>query len=61
MAPTQQPLVNLSGCPASPACAPARQPSQLWLRLPFWPCVAYMAVDKFLRYLVMTALTIKLW
>jgi membrane protein YqaA with SNARE-associated domain len=23
-----------------------------WLRLPFWPCVAYMAVGKFLRYLV---------
>lgn len=26
-----------------------------WLRLSFWPCVAYMAVGKFLRYLVMTA------
>ncbi len=25
-----------------------------WLRLPFWPCVAYMAIGKFLRYLVMT-------
>ncbi|WP_414896389.1 YqaA family protein [Roseateles sp.] len=25
-----------------------------WLRLPFWPCVAYMAVGKFFRYLVMT-------
>lgn len=23
-----------------------------WLRLPFWPCVAYMAVGKFARYLV---------
>lgn len=23
-----------------------------WLRLPFWPCVFYMAVGKFLRYLV---------
>jgi membrane protein YqaA with SNARE-associated domain len=23
-----------------------------WLRLPFWPCLAYMAVGKFLRYLV---------
>jgi membrane protein YqaA with SNARE-associated domain len=22
-----------------------------WLRLPFWPCVAYMAIGKFLRYL----------
>ncbi|WP_313069880.1 YqaA family protein [Melaminivora sp.] len=26
-----------------------------WLRLPFWPCLAYMAVGKFFRYLVMTA------
>ncbi len=26
-----------------------------WLRLPFWPCVGYMAVGKFLRYVVMTA------
>ncbi len=34
-----------------PLCAVAG-----WLRLPFWPCVAYMAVGKFLRYLVMTAL-----
>jgi membrane protein YqaA with SNARE-associated domain len=25
-----------------------------WLRLPFWPCVAYMAVGKFLRYLFYT-------
>lgn len=23
-----------------------------WLRLPFWPCVAYIALGKFLRYLV---------
>ena len=23
-----------------------------WLRLPFWPCLFYMAVGKFLRYLV---------
>ena len=33
-----------------PLCAAAG-----WLRLPFWPCVAYMAVGKFLRYLTMTA------
>ncbi len=33
-----------------PLCAVAG-----WLRLPFWPCVAYMAVGKFLRYLVMTS------
>jgi membrane protein YqaA with SNARE-associated domain len=27
-----------------------------WLRLPFWPCVAWMALGKFLRYLALTAL-----
>jgi len=32
-----------------PLCAVAG-----WLRLPFWPCAAYMAVGKFLRYLLMT-------
>ena len=26
-----------------------------WLKLPFWPCVAYMAIGKFLRYVTMTA------
>ncbi len=25
-----------------------------WLKLPFWPCVLYMAIGKFLRYLCMT-------
>lgn len=25
-----------------------------WLKLPFWPSVAYMAVGKFLRYVTMT-------
>lgn len=25
-----------------------------WLRLPFWPSVAYMALGKFLRYLTIT-------
>ena len=34
-----------------PLCAVAG-----WLRLPFWPCVLYMAIGKFLRYLTMTAL-----
>ena len=34
-----------------PLCAVAG-----WLRLPFWPCLYYMAVGKFLRYVVMTAL-----
>ena len=33
-----------------PLCAVAG-----WLRMPFWPCVFYMAVGKFLRYLTMTA------
>ena len=33
-----------------PLCAVAG-----WLRLPFWPCVAYMAVGKFCRYVFMTA------
>jgi membrane protein YqaA with SNARE-associated domain len=26
-----------------------------WLKLPFWPCLFYMAVGKFLRYVTMTA------
>lgn len=34
-----------------PLCAVAG-----WLRLPFWPCVAYMAIGKFLRYVTMTVL-----
>jgi len=33
-----------------PLCAVAG-----WLKLPFWPCVVYMAMGKFLRYLTMTA------
>ena len=37
-----------------PLCAVAG-----WLRLPFWPCVAYMAVGKCLRYITMT--TALLW
>lgn len=32
-----------------PLCAVAG-----WLHLPFWPCLLYMAIGKFLRYLVMT-------
>lgn len=39
-----------------PLCAVAG-----WLRLPFWPCLAYMAVGKFARYLVMTALVLWGW
>jgi membrane protein YqaA with SNARE-associated domain len=37
-----------------PLCAVAG-----WLRLPFWPCVAYMAIGKFGRYVVMTV--VGLW
>lgn len=33
-----------------PLCAVAG-----WLRLPFWPCMVYMAVGKFARYVTMTA------
>ncbi len=33
-----------------PLCAVAG-----WLKLPFWPCLAYMAVGKFFRYLFMTS------
>jgi membrane protein YqaA with SNARE-associated domain len=32
-----------------PLCAVAG-----WLRLPFWPCVGYMAIGKFLRFLIYT-------
>ena len=32
-----------------PLCAVAG-----WLKLPFWPCVAYMAVGKFARYVLVT-------
>jgi membrane protein YqaA with SNARE-associated domain len=42
----------LSWLPAvgDPLCAVAG-----WLRMPFWPCVAYMAIGKFARYVTMTA------
>jgi membrane protein YqaA with SNARE-associated domain len=33
-----------------PLCAVAG-----WLKLPFWPCLAYMAIGKFARYVIMTA------
>ena len=26
-----------------------------WLKLPFWPCVIYMAIGKFARYVTMTS------
>jgi len=33
-----------------PLCAVAG-----WLRMPFWPCLLYMAIGKFVRYVVMTS------
>ncbi|MCS4295139.1 membrane protein YqaA with SNARE-associated domain [Comamonas sp. BIGb0152] len=39
-----------------PLCAVAG-----WLRLPFWPCVFYMAIGKFLRYLLMTMTILHFW
>ncbi|MBX9871964.1 MAG: DedA family protein, partial [Burkholderiaceae bacterium] len=46
----------LSWLPAigDPLCAVAG-----WLRLPFWPCLFYMAIGKFARYVTMTA--VLLW
>jgi membrane protein YqaA with SNARE-associated domain len=32
-----------------PLCAVAG-----WLKFPFWPCMLYMTIGKFLRYLIMT-------
>jgi len=32
-----------------PLCAVAG-----WLKFPFWPCLAYMAIGKFCRYVMMT-------
>ena len=42
-----------------PLCAVAG-----WLKMPFWPCVLYMAIGKFLRYLTMTSVLlglVRLW
>jgi membrane protein YqaA with SNARE-associated domain len=39
-----------------PLCAVAG-----WLRLPFWPCVFYMAVGKFARYVTMTLVLLYVW
>jgi membrane protein YqaA with SNARE-associated domain len=36
-----------------PLCAVAG-----WLRLPFWPCLVYMALGKLLRYVCMTTLLV---
>ena len=39
-----------------PLCAVAG-----WLKLPFWPCVGYMVIGKFLRYVIMTAILLGLF
>jgi membrane protein YqaA with SNARE-associated domain len=39
-----------------PLCAVAG-----WLRLPFWPCLFYMAIGKFARYVTITAAMRWLW
>ena len=39
-----------------PLCAVAG-----WLKLSFWPCVLYMAIGKFLRYVTMTAILMGLF
>ena len=39
-----------------PLCAVAG-----WLRLPFWPCLVYMAIGKLARYIIMTAGLVGLW
>jgi len=39
-----------------PLCAVAG-----WLRLPFWPCLMYMAIGKFARYVTMTVALLWIW
>ena len=39
-----------------PLCAVAG-----WLKMPFWPCLFYMAIGKFGRYLAMTSAMLWFW
>lgn len=52
------PALLLSWLPGvgDPLCAVAG-----WLKLPFWPSLCYMAIGKFLRYVVMTAALMHAW
>lgn len=52
------PALLLSWLPGvgDPLCAVAG-----WLKLPFWPSVCYMAIGKFLRYVMMTAALMHAW
>lgn len=31
-----------------------------WLKMPFWPCVVYMAIGKLLRYILMTGVLLNI-
>ncbi len=45
-------------CCSSPGCRWSGDPLCAvagWLKMPFWPCVGWMTVGKFLRYTIMTA------
>lgn len=44
-------LLSWTPIVGDPLCAVAG-----WLGMPLWPCTVYMAIGKFLRYLVMTSL-----
>lgn len=52
------PALLLSWLPGvgDPLCAVAG-----WLKLPFWQSVTYMAIGKFLRYVVLTYALLKAW
>jgi membrane protein YqaA with SNARE-associated domain len=52
------PALLLSWLPVigDPLCAVAG-----WLKLPFWRCTGFMALGKFVRYLLMTAAMIWIW
>lgn len=52
------PALLLSWLPAvgDPLCAVAG-----WLKLPFWPCILYMAIGKCLRYIAMTTVLMHAW
>lgn len=39
-----------------PLCAVAG-----WLRMPFWPCVLYMTIGKFARYMTYTVALMYIW
>ena len=39
-----------------PLCAVAG-----WLKMPFWPCVGYMVIGKFARYLAVTVALLYFW